>query len=314
MLPRLFTMVLAAILALAGCQASYGAYHRVRLGDSLDGLAATYQIDALELAHRNDIAKGDDIEPGMALFIPGVDTTDLISPAMPTEAELALEESCPGCGSAGSGEGDTAMRSHRPPAGEGGHQVARAGNRQTSLQRQERARASRQKRLRRDGRSGRSARLHQRTRARVQRVRRQQSRARARRADRAQQAPQVQHKLLWPVQGSVVKAFLTGQAAGHRGISIAAKRRSTVIAAANGTVLYTGSEVRTLGSLILIKHANGFITVYGQLHHPLVRRGQQVRVGQPIGRLGDGVGGGPPRLYFELRHGRNVYDPMRYLP
>jgi len=126
-------------------------------------------------------------------------------------------------------------------------------------------------------------------------------------------ARQVVARLQWPVQGRVVTWFFGRQADGHRGLTIAGTPNGEVRSAAGGTVAYVGNELRGMGTLLLIRHDNGYITVYGKLHRADVRRGARVQAGQVIGRLPNGMAGGRPELYFEVRSGRRAVNPMRFL-
>ena len=122
-------------------------------------------------------------------------------------------------------------------------------------------------------------------------------------------------RFLWPVRGRLVSDYGTG-AGGTRndGINIAAPAGTTVLAADGGTVVYAGNELRGYGNLVLIKHANGWMTAYAHNSVLLVKRGQRVRRGQPIARIGATGAVSRPQLHFEVRHGAKALDPTDYLP
>ncbi len=120
---------------------------------------------------------------------------------------------------------------------------------------------------------------------------------------------------LWPVGGRVVSTFGRQSGGSHNdGINIAAPRGSRVVAAENGIVAYAGNELRGFGNLALIKHADGYMTAYGHNEQLLVVRGQEVRKGQVIARVGSSGNVSTPQLHFEIRKGRKAVDPLRYLP
>ena len=120
---------------------------------------------------------------------------------------------------------------------------------------------------------------------------------------------------LWPVRGKVISRFGGQQSGQHNdGINIGAKRGTTVLAAENGVVAYAGNELRGFGNLLLIKHADGYMTAYAHNEALLVGRGAKVRKGQPIARVGSTGSVGSPQLHFEIRKGRKSVDPLRYLP
>lgn len=122
-------------------------------------------------------------------------------------------------------------------------------------------------------------------------------------------------RFLWPVRGRLVSDYGT-DAGGTRndGINIAAPAGTTVLAADAGIVAYAGNELRGYGNLVLIKHANGWMTAYAHNSVLLVKRGQKVRRGQPIARIGATGAVSRPQLHFEVRHGAKALDPTDYLP
>lgn len=121
---------------------------------------------------------------------------------------------------------------------------------------------------------------------------------------------------LWPVStGSVVKRFGPG-ASGERndGIKIAVPSGTLIRAVADGVVIYTAVGVAGLGGLVMIKHGDGWTSVYGHTSHILVQRGQSVKRGQKIALSGDSGFADRPELHFELRKGRTPVDPLTRLP
>ncbi|WP_267380951.1 M23 family metallopeptidase [Sphingomonas sp. GC_Shp_6] len=120
---------------------------------------------------------------------------------------------------------------------------------------------------------------------------------------------------LWPVDGRVVKRFGPG-ASGERndGIKIAVPVSTPIRAAADGVVAYVGDGIAALGGLVIIKHGDGWTTVYGHASKLLVRRGQSVRRGETIALSGDTGFADRPELHFELRKGRTPVDPLGQLP
>jgi murein DD-endopeptidase MepM/ murein hydrolase activator NlpD len=120
---------------------------------------------------------------------------------------------------------------------------------------------------------------------------------------------------LWPVQGKLISRFGGQQGDRHNdGINIGAKRGTKVLAAENGVVAYAGNELRGFGNLLLIKHADGYMTAYAHNDTLLVGRGAKVNKGQPIARVGSTGSVGSPQLHFEIRKGREAVDPLRLLP
>ena len=130
------------------------------------------------------------------------------------------------------------------------------------------------------------------------------------------QAPMSAGKMTWPVQGDIVKSY--GSTVGGQkndGINISAKAGAPVVAADNGVVLFSGNQAKGYGNLVIIRHANNKVTVYGHLKDMSVRTNQQVSAGQQIGTVGTsgGIPENQPQLHFEVREGKSPKDPTKYL-
>jgi len=115
---------------------------------------------------------------------------------------------------------------------------------------------------------------------------------------------------IWPAKGGVLAKFAEPSS---KGVDIGGKAGDPVVAAANGQVLYTGTGIRGFGKLIVIRHENGFSSVYAHNREILVKEGQSVTRGQKIAELGD-TDADRPKLHFEIRKSGKPVDPMRYLP
>jgi lipoprotein NlpD len=115
---------------------------------------------------------------------------------------------------------------------------------------------------------------------------------------------------IWPARGKVIAGFSEPR---RKGIDIDAKLGDPVVAAAAGRVTYTGAGIPGLGKLVVIKHENGFITVYAHNRNILVKEQQAVKRGQKIAEVGN-TDADRPKLHFQIRKGSAAVDPMRYLP
>ena len=113
----------------------------------------------------------------------------------------------------------------------------------------------------------------------------------------------------WPVKGRVIQSF--GQNAD--GINISVPEGTEVRAAENGVVAYAGNELKGYGNLILIRHANGYVTAYAHARDLSVKRGDTVKRGQVIATAGQTGNVTSPQLLFELRKGATPVDPRLYL-
>jgi murein DD-endopeptidase MepM/ murein hydrolase activator NlpD len=122
-------------------------------------------------------------------------------------------------------------------------------------------------------------------------------------------------RFLWPVHGRILASYGTGANGTHNdGINIAAPAGTPVLAADAGVVAYAGNELRGYGNLLLVKHAGGWMTAYAHNSALLVKRGDRVKRGQEIARVGTTGAVGEPQLHFEIRQGTRALDPDDYLP
>ncbi|MDB5562483.1 MAG: peptidoglycan DD-metalloendopeptidase family protein [Hyphomicrobiales bacterium] len=117
-------------------------------------------------------------------------------------------------------------------------------------------------------------------------------------------------KFRWPVSGKIITDFAASKATG---INIAAPDGSPVRAAENGTVIYVGSGVEGYGNLVLIRHANGYVSAYAHLKSMSVAKGDVVNRGDSIGAAGMTGSVSSPQLHFELRKGATPVDPVPLL-
>ncbi len=114
----------------------------------------------------------------------------------------------------------------------------------------------------------------------------------------------------WPVKGKVLAPFAEPR---RKGIDIDGKLGDPVNAAAAGRVTYVGSGIPGLGKLVVIRHDQGFITVYAHNKDVLVKEQQSVTRGQKIAELGS-TDSDRPKLHFQIRKGASAVDPLLYLP
>ncbi|WP_298378263.1 peptidoglycan DD-metalloendopeptidase family protein [Azospirillum sp.] len=117
-------------------------------------------------------------------------------------------------------------------------------------------------------------------------------------------------RFLWPVKGRLISGYGPKPDGLHNdGLNIAASKGAAVVAADNGVVAYAGNELRGFGNLLLLKHADGWITAYAHLDRIEVERGATVKRGQTVGRVGQTGSVTSPQLHFELRKGSQAVDP-----
>lgn len=121
--------------------------------------------------------------------------------------------------------------------------------------------------------------------------------------------------LRWPVASPKLSSpFGKRWGKEHDGIDMAAPIGTPVFAAAAGTVIYAGDQVRGYGNMIVIKHSEDLATVYAHNSVLLAHAGDRVSVGQEIARVGDTGRSTAPHLHFEVRRKEIPQDPMLFLP
>ena len=127
---------------------------------------------------------------------------------------------------------------------------------------------------------------------------------------------------VWPVSGDVITPYRNGTdpyASGqHRGIDIAARIGTPVVAAAGGEVRFAGTAGSS-GLTISIRTGDGYDTSYLHLSSVAVRAGARVSGGDRIGAVGiSGIRSATaPHLHFGVRDAgtRHAYhDPLNFLP
>ena len=116
----------------------------------------------------------------------------------------------------------------------------------------------------------------------------------------------------WPVNiGQVVGTVR--QPSGGVGLRIDGGLNQPILAAADGTVVYTGNSLRGYGQLVIINHVRGWLTAYGHNAFVQVKEGDEVRAGQQIATMGLGQNQ-QAMLYFEIRLDGEPIDPLNQLP
>ncbi len=116
----------------------------------------------------------------------------------------------------------------------------------------------------------------------------------------------------WPVQGPVISSFGSrGAGVRNDGLNIRVNMGDAVRAAAAGDVVYAGDQVPGFGNLVLVKHADGWVTAYGHLSRVDVRMQQRVEQGQQIGQAGTSGGVSEPQLHFEIRYAPTPQERAR---
>ena len=119
-------------------------------------------------------------------------------------------------------------------------------------------------------------------------------------------------RFIWPLRGDVISDFGpkgTGQR--NDGVNIRAQAGEPIRAAAAGDVVYSGDQVPGFGNLVLVKHADGWVTAYGHLARIDVKMQQRVAQGQQLGQAGSTGGVAETQLHFEVRYAPSPSERAR---
>ena len=120
--------------------------------------------------------------------------------------------------------------------------------------------------------------------------------------------------LQWPVQGKILSHFgprPNGEK--NNGLTIAVPEDTPIKSAEDGTVIYADNGLQGFGNLVLVRHADNYVTVYAHAKELSVKRGDQIKRGDIIGYSGQTGSVSTPQLYFEVRKYSAPVDPLRFL-
>ena len=117
-----------------------------------------------------------------------------------------------------------------------------------------------------------------------------------------------------PVEGLIIGQF-GPQRDGtvNEGLTISVPKGTPIKAAENGVVAYVGDELPGFGNLILIRHAEEYVTAYAHADEILVKKCDVVKRGQNIGTAGATGDASQPQLHFEIRKNAKPVDPAPLL-
>ena len=122
----------------------------------------------------------------------------------------------------------------------------------------------------------------------------------------------------WPLVGGITSGYgwrrhpFTKRRDFHTGIDIKGPTGRTIRAAKAGRVAYSG-WMGGYGRVVVIDHGKGYTTLYGHCSSLLVRQGQRVSTGQPIGKVGSSGRATGPHLHFEVRLNNKPGNPLQVL-
>jgi lipoprotein NlpD len=113
----------------------------------------------------------------------------------------------------------------------------------------------------------------------------------------------------WPTDLPIAQPFSESR----KGVDFSGVAGQPVKAVANGIANYIGNSLRGYGQMVVIKHDQGFISVYANNSKILVKEGQKIEKGQKIAETGH-ADGSDLALHFELRQQGKPLDPSSLFP
>ncbi|MFA5320260.1 MAG: M23 family metallopeptidase [Candidatus Omnitrophota bacterium] len=127
--------------------------------------------------------------------------------------------------------------------------------------------------------------------------------------------PAAEEDFCWPLKGRVLSSF--GQyyrGMLNKGVNIQSPQDYPVLAARSGKVIFSSSGFYGYGKVLIISHGEGLATVYGRNSELLVKKGDYIRKGAVIARVGRAGRDKSSYLHFEIRKGQIAQNPYFYLP
>ncbi len=121
-----------------------------------------------------------------------------------------------------------------------------------------------------------------------------------------------------PSTGWITSSFgyrtspFTGNRELHRGIDIAGRIGTPIVATADGAVRLAGRK-GGLGNAVILNHGYGVETIYGHLSEVLVRAGEKVKRGQKVGLMGNTGRSTGPHLHYQVEVNRKPANPRNYI-
>ena len=104
----------------------------------------------------------------------------------------------------------------------------------------------------------------------------------------------------------------TGRKEFHKGVDIANRKGTEILATADGIVSYAGKK-GAMGHVLVIDHGHGMITRYAHLSEALKKRGEKVKRGDTIAQMGNSGRSTGPHLHYEVHLNGVPVNPATYI-
>ncbi|MCB1180336.1 MAG: M23 family metallopeptidase [Leptospiraceae bacterium] len=100
----------------------------------------------------------------------------------------------------------------------------------------------------------------------------------------------------------------------HNGVDFATGQGTPIYASAPGIIGESAYSENSLGNYIRINHANGFFTIYAHCSEVLVKKGDKIKRGDLIGRVGSTGKSTGPHLHYEVHIGLDAaINPQEFI-
>lgn len=93
------------------------------------------------------------------------------------------------------------------------------------------------------------------------------------------------------------------------GVIIASGENKNIVASYTGEVAYVGNDIPEYGNLMIVKHADNWMTIYGYMNSFSKKVGDKVKKGDSLGTVGQTGKANIPSLYFSIRKIKIPYNP-----
>jgi murein DD-endopeptidase MepM/ murein hydrolase activator NlpD len=123
---------------------------------------------------------------------------------------------------------------------------------------------------------------------------------------------------LRPTEGWISSSFgyrvspFTGRREFHKGLDIATRKGTQIIAPADGIVTFAGKKW-LMGNMVTLDHGYGMLTRYGHIHKILKKKGDRVKRGEVIALVGNTGRSTGPHLHYEVRLNGVPVNPKKYI-
>ncbi len=123
---------------------------------------------------------------------------------------------------------------------------------------------------------------------------------------------------IWPVRGWTTSSFgyrtspFTGRREMHKGVDVATRTGTPIIAPADGIVIFAGRE-GGFGNMVVLDHGYGLVTRYAHNSTIDVKRSQKVNRGDVIAKVGNTGRSTGPHLHYEVLVNGVAVNPTRYI-